>query len=196
MRGGKERDGRLCSNGGMAGRVIITILFLSLAASGVHGDAKQAFSLCHEAQNGQQEKSGGITASPDGVLLDQNHHMIFYYVLRDSGQQDYIIPDGTAVRLFALLAGPKGNSKELSERDMQITYPIIVHPGQGQIIVLRDVTHTYPFHDHLRDNASPAEYDKYEIAAKAAIRKLWPELNGFRLCDTGSHQVITLPRPF
>jgi hypothetical protein len=186
----------LCFNGSMTARKIIATVFLIFATNAVHGDAKQASSLCENTQSRQGEKSGDITASTDGVLLDGNQHMIFYYVLHNSGQQDYTIPSAAAVRLFALLAKPKGGSKQLSESDIWIVYPIIVHPGQGQIILLRDLVHTYAFDDHLKNNPTPAEYHNYEIAAKAAIRKSWPGLNGFRLCDTASQRVIILPRPF
>jgi hypothetical protein len=173
-----------------------TILFLLLAATALQGASPQDVPPSRNQPGGRLPASATITASFNALLLDPQQHMVFLYVFRNNSPQDYEIPGDASTHLFAVLAGRKNTSRELSAQEMHLRYPIVVHPHQVQIVTLHDMVHTYVVNDDLKMNPTTAEYAKYEIVAKAAVRKSWPELNGFRLDDTRIGQSISLPRPF
>jgi len=174
-----------------------TVLLSFLAAAGLGGASPQHNPASAKPAETALPASPSITATGDGVLLDSTQHMVFFYVLHNSSSRDYEIPGDASTRLFALLAGTADNTAhELPAEQMRLRYPIIVHPHQVQIITLHDMAHSYVVDDHLKMNPTPAEYAKYEVVAKAAVRKSWPELNGFRLDVSQAAQSISFPRPF
>jgi hypothetical protein len=171
------------------------ILFSLLAAAAVQSATRQT--ALNPNRAGQKPPvSATIIATFDAVVLDSDEHMVFFYVFHNNSSQDYEIPGDPSTRLFAVLAGRKNSTRELSSEEMRVRYPIIIHPHQVQIVTLHDMVRAYVVNDHLKTNPTRAEYARYEIVAKAAVRKSWPELNGFRMDDTRTGQSISLPRPF
>jgi hypothetical protein len=176
------------------GAATITLLFF--AATALPAATRQKPTHPGNQPGARPPAVASITATFDGVVLDSEQHMVFFYVFHNSSAQDYEIPGGVSTRLFALLAARKNGTRELSDQEMRVRYPIVIHPHQVQIVPLHDMAHTYVVSVHLKQHPTKAEYDKYEIAVKAAVRKAWPELNGFRVEDTRTGQSISLPRPF
>jgi hypothetical protein len=173
-----------------------TIVFLFLTAAGLQGAPRQKVPHSGNQPGEGPSASANITATFDAVVLDSDEHMVFFYVFRNNSSQDYEIPGDASTRLFAVLARRRNATRELSAQEMRVRYPIVVHPHQVQIVTLHDMVRTYVVNDHLKMNPTLAEYARYEIVAKAAVRKSWPELSGFRLDDTRTGRSISLPRPF
>jgi hypothetical protein len=173
-----------------------TLVSLFLAVIALQGAPRQSVPYSGNQAGEGPSASASITASFDAVVLDSDEHMVFFYVFRNNSSLDYEIPGDASTRLFAVLAGRKNATRQLSAQEMRVRYPIVVHPHQVQIVTLHDMVRIYVVNDHLKMNPTMAEYARYEIVAKAAVRKSWPELNGFRMDDTRTGQSISLPGPF
>lgn len=137
--------------------------------------------------------STSITATFDGVMLGNvTKHMVFFYVLKNNTDAEYTIANQNGVQLFAVESSARG--RLLSQEQMHLRYPIVVHARQVQIIEFSDQVHSYVVKDLLRENPKEPDIHRYDTFAYAAIRKSWPQLKGFRLYDITGKRLINLPR--
>jgi hypothetical protein len=135
-----------------------------------------------------------VHANFDGLIVDSSNHLIFYYVLENSSNQDYRILDGSGVTVMARLRRPRGALQQLSAADVKVFYPILLPTGQRHILQIRDLRRTYAHVKPLKLNPNPTDTQVYEAGVAAALRRRWPALDGLVLYDQSTRRQIILPR--
>jgi hypothetical protein len=170
--------------------------FMVIAAATPQGASRQDAPHSGSQPEGRASGSPRIVATFNAVVQGPTGGMVYFYIFRNNSSQEYEIPGDASTRLYAVLAGRKHTARLLSAQEMYVRYPIVIHPHQVQIVTLHDKVRAYVVNDHLKMNPTREEYARYEIVARAAVRKSWPELNGFRMDDERTGQSILLPRPF
>ncbi len=139
--------------------------------------------------------SHAIQVTFDGVLVDENKHVLFYYVLNNMTDMDYRISDGSDVVVMGKQRGTKNTLVELSVEQVKVFYPIILPAKQRHILVIRDLRRTYKsFHGELKENPTPKEEQAYHNNLEALIDRLFPNFNGFVIFDKASSREIDLPK--
>lgn len=132
----------------------------------------------------------------DGVMLDDGHHLLLYYVLNNATDADYQVKDGSNVIMMMKVRGQPGRGRELSAANVRVSYPIFVPSRQRQIVVVKYLGQTYDFRLQLTMNPSPKEEQAYQEKLKALVRRQSPDLGGFVLFDKATRYRIDLPLNF
>lgn len=139
--------------------------------------------------------SHAVQVTFDGALVDENKHVLFYYVLNNTTDTDYRITDGSKVVVMGKLRDQKSPLVELSAKQVKVFYPIILPAKQRHILVIRDLRRTYnSFHEQLKENPTPKEEQAYYRNLEGLIDKFFPGFNGFILLDKASSREIDLPK--
>jgi hypothetical protein len=140
--------------------------------------------------------SQAIHATFDTVRIDDNGHLLFYYVLNNLTESDYRIDDGTNMVVMARRRGQRNALIELSEKDIKVFYPIVLPAKQRHILVMRDLRRRYKFESELKEKENPTP--KQELAEQRKLQRLIerasPSFNGFALFDKASGREIDLPK--
>ncbi len=135
-----------------------------------------------------------ITAKYDGLLVDSKYRMIYYFVLQNNTGHDFELAGQNGVQVYAAVAGQAGAAQLLPRSEMLIRYPVLVRAHQTQVIYLLDMKHDYGTREQLKEHYTERDMLQYQTTAKAAVRKTWPELNGFRIYNPATLRMIALPR--
>ena len=139
--------------------------------------------------------SDAIRATFDAVRIDDDHHLLFYYVLNNLTDQDYRIADGSNVVVMAKRSG-KSAPTELSATDIKVFYPIVLPAKQRHILVMRDLRRTYRFKSVIKEkeNPTPRQEQAEEKRLEALIDRVSPGFHGFVIFDKATNREIDLPK--
>lgn len=177
---------RLLLIGALSGAPALLLLTASEAAPRQEPSSKPAGAWDSQA----------IRATFDTVRIDDNRHLLFYYVLNNLTDADYRIDDGTNIVVMARRRGQRNVLIKLSEKDIKVFYPIVLPAKQRHILVVRDLRRRYRFESELKETENPTP--KQELAEQKKLQRLIerasPSFNGFALFDKASGREIDLPK--
>ena len=138
--------------------------------------------------------SKAIEAVFDGIMLDEDKHALFYYVLKNATDSDYRLSRGPNVAIMMKLRGQKQLLRELSDQQLRLSYPISIRGRQRQIVTLQDLRRTYNFKERLPEHPGVEAYQPYQKKLEAFIQSQSPDFDGFVLFDKAHHYRIDLAR--
>jgi hypothetical protein len=139
-------------------------------------------------------ESAKILATMNSVQIDTHLQFLVFYLLRNQTQDEIDIPESSGAVLLLRSRKKKEPLQPVTQQDFKLIYPIILHPGQRQVIMIRDARDKYPELGILKLNADHAEYMRYEKKVEAYVDRQWPDFGGFVFCDPHDQVRIDLPR--
>jgi hypothetical protein len=119
--------------------------------------------------------------------------LTFGYVLENTTQSDYRVPDGTHVLLAASLKQERSISNVNDPRLLRIDYPIFV-PAKGRLLLWIHVAASFSEIPSPKSGAGKEEWRKYRAGLAQSVANRMGNLNGFVIFDEGNRYRIDLPR--
>jgi hypothetical protein len=162
------------------------VLWLSLAVAG--SGLQRPPAIATLAWN-----AAALKATFDGVALDDDRHLLLYYVFKNTTNADYRLEDGSNVVVMMKLRGKHPGWRELSPQDLRVFYPIFVPSRQRQIVVVKYLRGTYGFRPQLKLHASSKEEQAFQARLKAFVRIHSPDFGTLVLFDKTAGYRIDLP---
>lgn len=137
--------------------------------------------------------AAALKATFDGVALDEDRHILLYYVFKNTTNADYRLENGSNVVVMMKLRGKHPGWRELSPQDLRVFYPIFVPSRQRQIVVVKYLRGTYDFRLKLKLHASSKEEQVFQEKLKAFVRIHSPDFASLVLFDKTAGYRIDLP---
>ena len=135
-----------------------------------------------------------VLATLNSVEVDYHSQLLFFYLLRNKTQNDYQITEDSGAVLLLQQRNRKSPLQPVTRDEFRVVYPIVLHPAQQQVIMIRNLRDSYPEMGVLKLNADYHEFMSYEKKVKAYVDRQWPGFGGFILCDPRNQLRIDLPR--
>jgi hypothetical protein len=131
-----------------------------------------------------------ITATYDLIETGDENHIVFYYVLQNTTDQDYRVETSSGIDLTGKLKQENSLSQFKGDYE-KIEYPIFI-PAQQRLRFTIEIP--YPYEKTLRSDAPIEERRKFHKELEQFVGTEMGNLNGFVLFDNNRKYEIDFPK--
>ena len=178
----------------MLNRKIIALALICFGLGELSTWAQSPTMPCPESAAGAKAASPAIVATYSAIQVDLQHQILFFYLLKNNGNQEFYFHNGEELIPFRRRLDRTGTIVCEQESNLRVNYPVVLPPQGRQVIMVRDLTRVDPLLQRQHLHPTSRQVRGYEARLKAYVKRHQPQLAGFLLSAPGQKIAIELPK--